>query len=48
MVTSIVVKRIVGIFAALALAVGISAGAAAPAHGANVGNSVGQYESGGN
>jgi hypothetical protein len=44
--TSIVVKRVVGIFAALALAVGISAGAAAPAYGATGSDVVTQYERG--
>ena len=46
--TSTIVKRVVGVFAALALAVGISAGAAAPAHGASVWDKVAQCESGGN
>lgn len=46
--TSTIIKRVVGVFAALALAVGISAGAAAPAHGATVWDKVAQCESGGN
>jgi hypothetical protein len=47
--TSIIIKRVVGVFAALALAVGLTAGAAAPAHGAtNVWDKVAQCESGGN
>ncbi len=47
--TSTIIKRVVGIAAGLALAIGLSFGAAAPAHGAKtVWDKVAQCESGGN
>jgi resuscitation-promoting factor RpfA len=47
-VTRTAFRRVIGVLAALALAVGISAGAAAPAYGASVWDKVAKCESGGN
>ena len=46
--TSVYFRRLIGIFAAIALALGISAVSVAPAHGATVWDKVARCESGGN